>query len=337
MRQILICMGMVFLIRLDLSGKLCWANNSIINKFSVIGKCTFSIFVWHQVILAFIRYTIKPSLTIFDVVCFGALLAVITGVSYLLIEKQISRGSSKGVFLVCAVACVIITSGAYVIYNHAGVVRDVPELNVQKDGGQRHMFAEYCDRVYSYDKDFSDDGRTKVVVIGNSYGRDWANILLESDFAEDIEVSYIFPYSDEYIVEHDYRMESADYIFWVISDNGFQTAPTYLTEYYRQGKVFLVGNKLFGESNGIIYNKRGTSEYYESSVFLTQDYISQNDRLKEKYNGHYIDLIGVVQKPDGSVRVFTDNHKFISQDCRHLTQEGAKYYARILDLNWIVK
>lgn len=48
-------------------------------------------------------------------------------------------------------------------------------------------------------------------------------------------------------------------------------------------------------------------------------------------------MIGAVQNEDGSVRVFTDDHYFISQDCRHLTQYGAQYYARIIDLSWIIK
>ena len=33
------------------------------------------------------------------------------------------------------------------------------------------------------------------------------------------------------------------------------------------------------------------------------------------------------------VRVFTDDGMFISQDCRHLTEAGAKYYAKILELS----
>lgn len=47
----------------------------------------------------------------------------------------------------------------------------------------------------------------------------------------------------------------------------------------------------------------------------------------------YINLINKIQNEDGLVRVFTPEHKFISQDCRHLTEMGAEYYAEILELD----
>lgn len=39
----------------------------------------------------------------------------------------------------------------------------------------------------------------------------------------------------------------------------------------------------------------------------------------------------MVRQPNGKVRVFSDDGKFISQDCRHLTKAGAKYYAKMID------
>lgn len=51
----------------------------------------------------------------------------------------------------------------------------------------------------------------------------------------------------------------------------------------------------------------------------------------------YVDFIKPVLQQDGRVRVFTDTGKFISQDCRHLTEAGAQYYARILDFDRIFR
>ena len=45
---------------------------------------------------------------------------------------------------------------------------------------------------------------------------------------------------------------------------------------------------------------------------------------------------GAVLRPDGTVPVFSDQHKFISQDCRHLTRGGAQYYAGLLDLEQLM-
>lgn len=101
-------------------------------------------------------------------------------------------------------------------------------------------------------------------------------------------------------------------------------------------KLYIVGYKNFGSSNGIIYSHRNTEDYFEQTITLDDEVLRNNQILSERYGDHYIDMIGAVQNKDGSVRVFTNDHYFISQDCRHLTKYGAKYYARIMDLSWIV-
>lgn len=59
-----------------------------------------------------------------------------------------------------------------------------------------------------------------------------------------------------------------------------------------------------------------------------------NNILKGIYGDHYIDMLSPLL--DGNeIRVFTDKNYYISQDCRHLTQQGAQYYSKILDLDSI--
>lgn len=43
-------------------------------------------------------------------------------------------------------------------------------------------------------------------------------------------------------------------------------------------------------------------------------------------------MIDLVLRQNGTVQVFTDDGRFISQDCRHLTRAGAQYYAKLM--NW---
>lgn len=73
------------------------------------------------------------------------------------------------------------------------------------------------------------------------------------------------------------------------------------------------------------------------SITLSQDYLEQNERLLAEYTDHYIDMIGLVQNDDGTIRVFTPEGNFISQDCIHLTQAGAQYYASVIELSWVVR
>ena len=92
-------------------------------------------------------------------------------------------------------------------------------------------------------------------------------------------------------------------------------------------KTYLVGTKYFGVSNGLIYQRRFSANYKDSSIVIPENIMELNRRLKALRGDHYIDMIAPVQNADGSVRVFTPEGKFISQDCRHLTRSGARYYA----------
>ena len=96
-------------------------------------------------------------------------------------------------------------------------------------------------------------------------------------------------------------------------------------------KLFLIGEKNFGENNGQVYRHRFAKDYHNLTLRMEEGYAEKNERLKAAYPDIYIDMIKMVQQPDGKVRVFSDDGRFISQDCRHLTKAGAQYYASLFD------
>ncbi|MBQ8207798.1 MAG: acyltransferase [Clostridia bacterium] len=305
-----------------------------------IGKCSFSIFIWHQVIIAFIRYTLKTDFSITDILIYLFVVAVISFVSYRFIEKPLSaikKSKSKKIIVtvLCILCCIITSFGALYVYLNAGVVRDVPELDISKDNVHRNMHAEYCDRGYSYDNDFTTTDKVKVLVIGDSFGRDWINILLESEISDKLEISYIYPYNEDYVLSKSARLDEADLIFRASSNSSNLENSQSIEKWYDQGKVYVIGNKRFGECNGIIYNKRNTADYFSQSIKLDDEFIQINEKLKSAYGDHFIDMITPVMNEDGTIRVFSSDNRFISQDCLHLTKAGAQYYASILDLSWI--
>ena len=64
-----------------------------------------------------------------------------------------------------------------------------------------------------------------------------------------------------------------------------------------------------------------------------------DDYQKEKayWGDCYVDFMAPIIDGEHTVPVFSDECTFISQDCRHLTQNGAKYYAKLLDMKRIFK
>ncbi len=304
----------------------------ISHPLAVLGMASFSIYIWHQMELAFGKYCIFETWSLFSVTLFIVVLVISSVLSYCLIEKKTqfffsSRKKTVVSVLLLGFAFIIATSFGLFLYCRGGVVRDTPELGFRKGQNGRGIHEAYNSRVYDWDNDFSSDERIKVLVVGNSYGRDWANILSESSCADRFEISYIFPYDLEYVSQRYQRFHKADYIFSV-----FDPEKSCFPSDYDETKVFILGTKSFGPSNGIIYIKRFTKGYFEQRVFPKQKYLDEYEQQKACYNAdHFIDMIAPIADKEGKVPVFTPDHKMISQDCMHLTRFGAKFYASVLN------
>lgn len=290
----------------------------------MIGKMSFSIFVWHQILLAFYRYFVTDELSPLFVLCFWTVTLLVSWLSYLLIEQKVKV--SHRVFAAAACSMVLLAIPSAAIYLHAGVVRDVPEMNIYFDKVHRGMHAEYVDRVYAMDREFVDDGRIKVLVVGNSFARDWVNVLLESKYKDSLDITYAYEYREDLVP----RIRQCDYLFSRITKSKI---PSYVWENIKENKIYGIGTKNFGTCNGSIYKKRYDEDYYYQVVYPETDIIDSYKKEKKEWKGQYIDMLKPVSDKNGAVRLFTPNHKFISQDCRHLTQEGAKYYASLINLN----
>ena len=280
---------------------------------SALGSASLSIYVWHYIILAFVRYSIAPSMTVGFVVAYVAALAVASWLSYRFVEPlKMPKWLLGGCFLV-------LNGAAAFLYFRAGVIRDIPELDVYAKDVKPGMHLAYCDRIYNCDRDFPDNSKVNVLVMGNSWARDWANVLWESSVSNRINLSYSFSQEKTGRDNLLRRIRAADVVFV----RGPFTPPEVANK-----KVYHIGYKYFGPSNGFAYSRRFFSDYYNLSIDLPQDVIETNESDKKECGDSLIDLIGALQNEDGRIPVFSDEKKMISHDCYHLTQGGAKYIAR---------
>ena len=300
-----------------------------------VGRMSLSIFVFHQILIAFYRYYVTNALSPASVAAYLAVVLCVSFVTYRLVEQKV-RGS-KTAWACIGTAWIVTSAAALMIYLNAGVVRDVPELDVAKNDVHRNMHAEYCDRIYQYDREFTqDDGRIKVLIIGNSFARDWANILLESEMKDKIEISYIYAnYQLDKLDRnrHVDRIRRSDYVFIFANKSD---VPEYLWENVKDAdRVFGIGTKNFGQNNGSIYRHRNEPGYFAITVAGNPEYEAVNRAWAEEWRANYLDMIEKVRAPDGRIRVFSDERKFISQDCEHLTRGGARFYAGLFDMRAI--
>lgn len=291
-----------------------------------VGKISFSLYMWHQVVFAFARYFWKQDFTTPDRVGLLGLIFVLSVGSYYLIEQPFRdkrRTSARMVLGVLAVLFVVSTGLAGYVVGRSGVLRDVPELDIRSDNAAYGIHAQYNGRIYKKDVGFAATDRIRVLVVGDSFGRDWANVLLESRYVDRIEISYVC-WVDKH-PEARARMRDADVIFASRTDIDLMKRLEAPLE-----KVWAVGTKSFGTSNGVFYNHRGEG-YFAQRTPMQKGVWEANERFREMWGDRFIDLIGPVADKERRVPVFTPDGKFISQDTNHLTPAGARFYAGLVD------
>ena len=304
-------------------------DNKAVIAIGVVGKASFSIYIWHQILLAFYRYFYSCRMDMMFWVVYGVSLGIIATLSYAFIEKKIKLDNKKN-WLICIAVFATVNICCLFVWSKSGVLYSIPELDVNKAKIDKRKNAHYVDRIYDMDVAFDEDDRLKVLVIGNSFARDFANIILESDYAEYVDLTYSFSEPRD-----EKRIQESDIIF-------VYGKPDSLTEFFwnnagDRAKVFGIGTKNFGECIGQYYLHRFSDRYYEQSGIIQDKVAVQEIELAIAWGDQYIDIIGPLLKEDGSIRVFTDDNKYISYDMHHLTKAGAVYIGKMIDISSLLE
>ncbi|THB73266.1 MAG: acyltransferase [Gammaproteobacteria bacterium] len=293
---------------------------------SYLGVISFSLYMWHQVLLAFTRYFITQELELFHVIMIFIITMLLSVLSFTFIEQPFrnkNKINTKNLLLTLSIAFIVINSISLYIYSKAGVLKNIPELDITAEDATRNLHSKYNSKIYTYDRNFSTVNKIRVLVIGNSFARDWANVLLESRYANKLTISYIYdPFSHKELIS---RAQDADIIF-------YSTAKKIdiINLGIDESKLFVVGTKNFGSSSGIFYNHYG-SDYFKQRTLMEKGYLEKNNKMFEEWGNKYIDYIAKVINEEKTVPVFTPDNKFISQDSRHFTKAGALYFAQLFD------
>ena len=288
-----------------------------------LGRMSLSIFLWHQPFFAFYRYFYADEISfpiLFGIIAITLLLSFFT---YYIIEKRVQ----PNIFSRCCLflAFIVINAFSLWIYSIGGAVRDVPELGIRKGCADPKVFEHYTDRIYEYDKDFSSDStKKKILVIGNSFARDFANILLESSIADSIQLSYHNGFGDCPLS----RIRHCDRIYFF----GWKhQVPEAVWKNLRPHvEIWGVGTKNHGTSNGIFYKNRHRPDYFAQRTTIRKDFHAVNRMLKAEWQDKYVDLLTLTLQSDNTVPIFTPDHHFITYDGLHLTPAGTQYYVQLL-------
>ena len=288
-----------------------------------LGRMSLSAFLWHQPLFAFYRYFFADELSPAILCCLIGIALLLSVFTYHLIEKRIAINKLSRICLIFSF--IIVNAFALWIYQKGGIVRDIPELDILEGVTDPMVFEQFTDRIYQYDREFSQDNpKKKILVIGNSYARDFANILLESPIRDSIQLSYHYAFVDCPIT----RICQCDRIYFF----GWKhDVPSVVWQNLKRGAdVFGIGTKNHGTSNGVFYKNRYRPDYFNQRTTIREDFQRVNTMLHNEWREKYVDLLIQTLYSDGTVPVFTSNLKFITYDGSHLTPEGVCHYIHLL-------
>ena len=288
-----------------------------------LGRMSLSVFLWHQPLFAFYRYFFADELPSGIFLFLVGVTLLLSTFTYYVMEKRITISKSSRLYLI--LSFVIVNAFALWIYQEGGIVRDIPELDIREGETDPMTFEHYTERIYQYDHEFShDNSKKKILVIGNSFARDFANILLESPMRDSLQLSYHYGIEDCPLS----RIYQCDHIYYF----GWKhDVPDMVWKNLKPGvEIWGIGTKNHGTSNGIFYKNRYRSDYFAQRTIIREDFQAVNCILKEEWQGNYVDLLSLAIGSDGTVPIFTPDHHFITYDGRHLTPFGVCYYVRLL-------
>jgi hypothetical protein len=229
---------------------------------------------------------------------------------------------------------VIVSVAAY-IYKQKGIVKNIPEMDIYLGKPTNtNSYIAYNERVYKLDVPFTNTRKKKLLVVGNSYARDFVNMLVENNYTDSFEISFKAKFNTP---ETKQRITQAEFVII-----GCPIDSLYLNKFCKannldKSKILIVGTKNFGSNISWIFNTTTPNTRCKVRVALESNCIPANNWYKLQQPNRYVDIIGLLIDQNNQVPAFTPQCKLISQDCKHLTKYGAQYLGSLLRKDSVFK
>jgi peptidoglycan/LPS O-acetylase OafA/YrhL len=307
-----------------------------VKPLAFIGLTSYSIYLWHQPLLAFARALSmkQPSPLMLAVVSLLSL--PLAYVSWVFIENPARnrvRFPARVFYSVVIGSVAICAITGAVLAKTYGLQRLWPQYAY----GENPQL--YVDRPSLLAADhFHLSGKPKVLVVGNSFARDYINMLQENGLLATQDVVYTDSPCE---VPPDrtlaYLARRADLVVfsknWAESADDPEAANNAYACYRNLSNntlaaVFLVGSRNFGWNNDFARTSRVALN--DIRVAPAASVIAFNHRMEELLGPHFIDVLALVTDSNGAVPISTPDQELLTYDTNHLTRAGAKYVGSIL-------
>ncbi len=307
-----------------------------------IGLISYSAYLWHQPLLAFSRLSSLSEppagqLLVAIVAAFG-----LAWLSWRYVERPFrDRGllSRRVVVASMAVVGASLASAGVLINQKSGFVHQWSELNTEVQEAGRRLNAVYNEGPYRYRyAPFDDSKPLKLLVLGNSFARDFINAGMENLYFREVSLSYVedVPACIQREADVNDRLKqllaAADYVV-------LGSPPDTLACFRRDAEVFeklgatrlvVIGIKNFGWNMNAVMRLDESVRYSYRAEVLEEARAENADAVRTLPAESFVNLIAILADENGRVPVFTPDRKIISQDREHLTKAGAAYVGRLM-------
>lgn len=298
-----------------------------------VGLISYSTYLWHQPLLAFARiYSFNAPTDELNAFLIAAtfLLAWLT---WKYVEQPFRNRQRipvrSLVFTALPVSVALMSLGALFHLNHGVPTRIFPAEAVSSED----MYISYNMRVHKMSRDqFKEHESPKVLVLGNSFARDFVNMIVETYPASRADVVYRdFNYqciskSTDAVIKG--LLHRADVVVLASGDAQPECLVLDIASIEDAGKkVYVVGTKSFGFNlNWIV--RLDASERSNRYNWLMEETILAESRIREMTPApNFISLLVPIVK-NGLIPITDEHGRLLSADRAHLTRHGALHLGR---------
>jgi peptidoglycan/LPS O-acetylase OafA/YrhL len=330
--------------------------NFIVNdRFIIgIGTMSYSIYLWHQPILAFMRYMFSEMSSIHYILYFLSLM-VFSWCSYNYIEirfRNSSLISSRNFRIILIPLVTFILLNSTFLVGVSGCYKDFEELRMSRVG---FKFEKIWNRDLNPYKaqnenvklnknfDVLDSSKLVILIVGDSYGRDLFNVLQKMPLIKPARILY----EDFYNIDPNRFatvQKESDFIFFCIqakflkSDYELFVKKNLLEE---DNKIVVFGPKYFGASMGPVYvNSFFREKIARASIDPEPEFLKIDRVMGLDWKGRYVSMLNKTFDRDGRKLLCTNEKgEFYSYDGSHLTAAGIEFYQVCLEkeINNLIK
>lgn len=298
------------------------------------GLISYSLYLWHQPVFAFLRAYSAEQPKSFDFLVISPLILLLSVLTWKFIEIPFRNRSIIGRKFIftfsISLSALFVAVGLYLNKNYGMPLRFFDANISIKDMDKRI----YNENIFSYKKDgFSNNNLPHILVVGNSYARDFINITIENFDVSRVEIVYRDDFKqciNSYLDKTKVRLfAEADIIIFA---NGSYDKECYLDDIAysktRGKNIFYIGIVDFGYNLNWLA-RLNKNERRDRMNFIPASAIDAEREMSASIpEGNYISLLKPVLIND-MIPITDELGRMLSTDRIHLSKFGALYFGKM--------